>query len=247
MDEHWPTKKQRMEDLHGSTRNLERLQIAETSDFLYSRDEVESNSFFARIWLSLLVPLISSDRVATVRPLLDTPIHISRLQVPMVAFLEGSAPIGNASFALITGEVSRGLTLPQGELLTSRDLLYLKRAFVGQLGQVMSHPLFNQRPGVPNEFSQIKSVGFALPLFPMSSKPFRYAKLALAASKTNFTDTNKDALGYLAKFCMYIKEAMETSSILEVIMASYIALLNEFMQADPQLIPLLILFKGLLW
>jgi hypothetical protein len=85
------------------------------------------------------------------------------------------------------------------------------------------------------EPSHLPSPVTILPSFTLSSKAFRYAYLAVAAAQSTRPKTNPDALEYIGKFYTYGKEAIEKSSEVELIVASYMAMLHERMQGfdDP--------------
>ena len=79
------------------------------------------------------------------------------------------------------------------------------------------------------------------PEFPLSSKPFRYAALALASSHK---EGNADTLMYLAKFYKYMKEAIDASSIVEVAVASYMIVLYAY-KGHECFSTVLVHFKGM--
>ena len=65
------------------------------------------------------------------------------------------------------------------------------------------------------------------PSFPIDSKPFRYGSLALSSSYVR-NSPDPDRFNYLDKFYKYTKEAIEASSTVEVLVASYAVLLCSF-------------------
>lgn len=71
--------------------------------------------------------------------------------------------------------------------------------------------------------------GFMVPWpdFPLSSKPFRYAVFALSSHSRRSAHT-QNCVNNLAKFYKYINEAIEASSLMEVFMSSYAALLYSY-------------------
>lgn len=76
---------------------------------------------------------------------------------------------------------------------------------------------------------------YTLPNFPLSSKPFRFAYLAFVAAHTsNLNTTNSHHLEYICKFHHYMREAIQCSSYFEIITASYMALIFEFVQRPRQ-------------
>ena len=81
--------------------------------------------------------------------------------------------------------------------------------------------------------SYLVDVQFPWPNFPLSSKAFRYAALALSTASACISDyDNPDLFSYLAKFYRYIKEAIDSSSHIEVIVASYAAMLCNFKMSE---------------
>lgn len=139
----------------------------------------------------------------------------------------------------------RSISRPPDEELTDLDFRYL--------GFLM--PCTKLQPRVLNLHSRFQvrealyfvDIHVPWPDFPLSSKAFRYATLALSTATASTSNSNYDSpdlFRYLAKFYKYIGQAIQSSSYIEVLVASYTAMLCGFKTGQP-LETILIYFDGI--
>jgi hypothetical protein len=108
------------------------------------------------------------------------------------------------------------------EVLTRRDFEYLSLLLPSRFQGVANKNCWTTICIGRNTFK------IPVPDFPLSSRVFRYALLSFAASRVPPVQTTSDKYEYLAKFYTYAHEALGSSSLLELVMASYIMLMHEF-------------------
>lgn len=138
--------------------------------------------------------------------------------------------------------VPRSPSIPADEALTDLDRKYL--CLVGCT--LREDGLFS----LPSRYFPYGITGPAdmIPVFSLSSKVFRYAYLSLIATDVLESAAHLDVLQYNAKFYKYAKEAIESSSELEIILGSYIMFLREHYQCrlrGQDIAIMLMHFKGL--
>ena len=113
------------------------------------------------------------------------------------------------------------LTIRQpDEELTTSDSRFLEVVSSRQY-----HVAFNLHPaGFITCYTTISAMGPRWPNFTYASKAFRFATLAFGSSYYK-PNNYRPTYNYLAKFHKYIKEAIEQSSLMEVLVASYAAVM----------------------
>jgi hypothetical protein len=143
--------------------------------------------------------------------------------------------------------ISQLSPLLEGGALTGRDLKYLEpfsksyKSLNAVLRSVYPQRSANAGAGAIERYWE---VSLHLPQFPLSSKPFRYASLALAASQTDNTNSETDMLLYLGEFYRHIQGAIRASSHVEVLMSSYVILLREYALTTPSQEAFFVFFGG---
>jgi hypothetical protein len=146
--------------------------------------------------------------------------------------------------------ISRSPCTPVDEVLTDLDLKYLN-----YIGRISDGGWWAVEKGPFMFLDILESVvehrpHTRVPIggFSFSSKAFRYAVLGFSAAHSSYGKTSLDALKYLGKFHKYTAEAIETSSYLEIVKASYMAFLQEYVQRDQHqhsLQNMIVYFKGM--
>ena len=129
----------------------------------------------------------------------------------------------------------------QGEKLNEIDSRYLRRIF-DHLLPAYSAEMSVLQVDLSNLSGNLNgNIYFPWFKFPLSSKSFRYATLALSYA---LDSTNGTGSSYLAGFYEHINEAIDGSSITEVVVSSYVALLCSFRTYEP-IETLLVYFNGM--
>ena len=136
--------------------------------------------------------------------------------------------------------ISRSPCTPLDEAITDRDRRYFHCFEILEDYRIAKTVFI--RPGTFHanryhiqDINNHKACCRAFPIFPFSSKPFRFAYLAFVAAYTsNLNTTNSDHLEYICKFHHYVQEVIRCSSYLEIVTASYMALAFESIQRQRQ-------------
>ena len=145
-----------------------------------------------------------------------------------------------ASRTLATLEVqlpiSRMLTTFPDEPTTSEDWRYLQKLLQSDLSDYLgdgSSSVLTVRKVTWNQdqLPHSAKTAFPWPTFPLSSVMFRYASLTFASYSE--TSDNDQTLRYLGKFYQHAREAISSSSLIEVVMASYLILLYAYVSRAP--------------
>ena len=134
--------------------------------------------------------------------------------------------------------ITRSPCIPTDDALTDLDRKYLRLFSKSELpvtgGFVIST---GTHISPPNSGLSRLPVVICLPIFPYSSKTFRFACLALASAEDRST-TNPDSLQYIGKFHQYMKDSIDRSSFLEIFLASYVALAFEYYRTRRHISPI---------
>lgn len=170
---------------------------------------------------------------------MESPCQFCRLNDALEPCVKLRGPRKEASLKPVTWGLNEGLN--------DVDLLCLKRIRDHlQLEPLQRNPiLWLNLQNVLG--SGIRGIYFPWFHFPLSSSAFRYASLALGCAM----DLNPAYSNYLDRFYMYVKATINTSSIMEVFISSYVALLCSLqtndcfqLQTNERLPALLVYFYG---
>ena len=185
----------------------------------------------------------SSKDVITDSPVSTTSVEIAASDSSLILHSQSSALV----LAVRPRETIPPLpTLFPDEVTTSQDWRYLQKLLQDDLADhlgdgsssviVVRHVTWNY-----NDTPHPTSTAFPWPTFPLSSSTFRYAALTFASySGANDSCTLK----YLGKFYEHAQKAIASSSLIEVMTASYPVLLYAFRSGAP-FRQVLIHFKGI--
>jgi len=162
--------------------------------------------------------------------------------------LSTQVPSSRARFQPSIPSIPHGLDDFPDECLNSVDWTFLQHLLQFQISDHLgakSSTVLLVRPLLWETARRSNPVetAFPWPDFNLSSTAFRFAALAFA-SYVPESEISTHTLRYLDKAYKYVREAVSSSSLVEVAAASYVILLYEYVSSE-SLEKLLVLFKGL--